>query len=297
MPRASARSSRAVACTSVVELLCLRRDERREVAEDARHLVALGDLGLAQPVRVVDRREWLDEQRLAGAGRVVHDPGHPTSRRGLQRQHGTAAALGHEIVLQVLGQRGVARDLAEALGQLAAALAELAAQPAQGGGGRVLQVGAVLLDRAADLLGHREQRRLDALDDRKERRQVAALGNRAACGHAGADRPLDLREAPRVEGAAPRRQIGRLAHVGCAPEVGLGGVVEQGDRLGRLLLAEPHLVGVARRAKRFRQGCSRVARRRSGEPGQDGGELEELQVVLAHGASVEAAGASRAGGG
>ena len=38
-----------------VERLRLRRDERREVAEDPRHLVALGDLGLAQPVRVVDR--------------------------------------------------------------------------------------------------------------------------------------------------------------------------------------------------------------------------------------------------
>ncbi len=50
------------------ELLSLCCDERGEVAKDARHLVALGDLGLAQPVRIVDRREWLDEQRLAGAG-------------------------------------------------------------------------------------------------------------------------------------------------------------------------------------------------------------------------------------
>ncbi len=130
------------------------------------------------------------------------------------------------------------------------------------------------------------------LDNREERRQVAALRNRAVRRHAGADRALDLREAPRVERAAARRQIGSLAHVGCAAELGLGGFVEQRDRLGRLLLAEPHLAGVARRAQRFRQGRSRIARRRSGEPGQDGRKLEELQVMLTHAASVEAGGAS-----
>ena len=71
-----------------------------------------------------------------------------------------------------------------------------------------------------------------------------------------------------------------------APEVGLGGLVEERDRLGRLLLAQADLARVGGRAQRLGQDGSGLARRRSGEPGQDGGELEKLQIVLAHTASV-----------
>ena len=268
------------------ERLGLRGDERGEVAQDPRDLVALGDLGLAQPVRVVDGRERLDEQRLARAGGVVHDPRHAPPGRRLQRQHGAAAALGHEVVLEVLGDGRVVRDLAQALGQPPAALAQLAAQAAQRRRGRVLQVGAVLLDRAPDLLGDREQRRVDPGDELEQRRDLVPLGERAARRHAGANRALDLRERAGVERAAAGREIGRLAHVGSAAQVGLGRLVEQRDRLGRLLLAEPHLLGVRRRAEGFGQQGSRLARRGPGQPGQDRGELEQLEVVLSHGASV-----------
>ena len=220
------------------ERIGLGGDERGEVAQDARHLVALGDLGLAQPVRVVDGCERLDEERLAGAGGVVHDAGHAPPGRCLQRQDGAAAALGDEVVLEVLGDGRVVRDLAQALGQAAAALAELAAQAAQRRRGRVPEVGAVLLDRAADLLGDGEQRGVDPGHEPEQRRDLVPLAERTARRHPGSDRALDLRQRAGVERAPPGSEIGRLAHVGNAAQVGLRGVVEQRDRLGRLLLAQ-----------------------------------------------------------
>ena len=90
VPRAITRSSSADASHERDQRLRLACDERGEVAEDPRHLVALGDLGFAQPVRVLDRRERLDEQRLPRARRVVHDPRHAAAGRCLEREHGPA---------------------------------------------------------------------------------------------------------------------------------------------------------------------------------------------------------------
>jgi len=132
-------------------------DDIGELAQDPRDLLALGDLGLAEAVRVVDGRKRLDEERLPGARRIVHDPRNAPSRRCPQRQHGAPSALGDEVVLQVLGERGIAGDLAEALGELAAPFPEHAPQATEVGRGRVTQVGPVLLDRPPDLLGDREQ--------------------------------------------------------------------------------------------------------------------------------------------
>ncbi len=102
----------------------LRTDERGEVPEDARHLVALGDLRLAQPVRVVDSRERLHEERLSRAGRVVDDAGYATACARPKCEHRPPTSLRDEVVLEVLGERWVASDLAQALGELAATLAE-----------------------------------------------------------------------------------------------------------------------------------------------------------------------------
>ena len=110
-----------------------------------------------KPVRVVDGGEGLDEERLPRARGVVDDAGHATAGRRPQRQHGPAAALGDEVVLQVLRQCRVAGDLAEALGEPTRALAKGAAEPAELGRRRVAEIRAVLLDRPTDLLGDREQ--------------------------------------------------------------------------------------------------------------------------------------------
>ena len=186
LPRASARSSSAVARTSVVSSsACAATSEerlRRIRATSSRSATSASRSRLESSTAASGSTKSV----WPGAGRVVHDPGHASARRRLQREHGAAAALGHEVVLQVLGEGRVARDLAEALGQLAAALAELAAQPAQRGRGRVLEVGAVLLDRAADLLGDREQRRLDG---RRRGRRSAGRSSRVVDRAARRQRP------------------------------------------------------------------------------------------------------------
>ena len=222
--------------------LRLGGDERGEVAEDPRHLVALGDLGLAQPVRVLDGRERLDEERLPRAGRVVHDPGHAPAGRRLQRQHGAAAALGDEVVLEVLGERRVARDLAQPLGQLARG-----PRAARGAGGAAPARPSPCRSEPSSSTA----RPISSATESSETSmpatssvsagQVVARRERAASGRTGPDRPLDQRQAPRVERAAARRALGGLGHVGDAAEIRLGRVVEQRDRLGRLLLAQAHL--------------------------------------------------------
>ncbi len=144
----------------------------------------------------------------------MHDPRDAAAGRCLEREDGPAPALGDEVVLKVLGESRVARDLAQPLGQLPAALAKLATQAAQLWRGRVLEVGAVLLDRASDLLGDREQKRLDAGRQLLKRGHVGARRERAASGYTGSDRPLDQREAPGVERAPASSSLGGLGHVG-----------------------------------------------------------------------------------
>ena len=57
--------------------------------------------------RLLGRRvERLDEERLAGVRGVVDDAGHAAPGARLHGEHGPAAALGDEILLQVLAQAG-----------------------------------------------------------------------------------------------------------------------------------------------------------------------------------------------
>ena len=127
---------------------------------------------------------------------------------------------------------------------------------------------------------------LDAGGELLQRGQVVARRERAASGCTGPDRPLDQRQAPRVERAAASRPLGCVGHVGDATQIGLGRVVEQRDRLGRLLLAQAHHVRVGRRPEALGEQRSGLARRCRGEPGQHGRQLQQFEVVLAHEASV-----------
>ena len=187
MPRASTRSSSAVAVDDRRELLGLRADERREVAEDPRHLVALGDLGLAQPVRVLDGRERLHEERLARAGA---SRGRSPARARAPTPSAPAPAGPPRSVTKsswrCSRRRGVARELPEPLGEPPAALAQLPPQAAQCRRGRVAQIRAVLLDAPADLLRDRDQRQVDARHELRQGRQVVPAGERPSRGDAGA---------------------------------------------------------------------------------------------------------------
>ena len=89
----------------------MRTDKGGEVAKDPRHLVALGDFGLTEPVRVLDRGEWFDEERLPRSRRIMDDAGDLASGRRLEREDRPAGSFGDEVVLQVLSEARIARDL------------------------------------------------------------------------------------------------------------------------------------------------------------------------------------------
>ena len=62
--------------------------QRGQLGQDPLHLVALGHLQLADRVLGLDDRERLDEQRLPGSRRVVHDAGDGRAARGLHGRTG-----------------------------------------------------------------------------------------------------------------------------------------------------------------------------------------------------------------
>ena len=159
--------------SAIVRSICARRldrggEERRRLADGGRELpqdpldlLALRARRLRLAVRELDDVERLDEERLAGVGRVVDDPGHAPAGARLHRQHGPAAAEGDELLLQVLAQLARADELLELVAHALPPGAELAAQLAELRRGVVAQVGAVLLDGAVDRLRDGRERRVD----------------------------------------------------------------------------------------------------------------------------------------
>ena len=127
-----------------------------------------------------------------------------------------------------------------------------------------------------------------------QRRNALPVGERSARRHTGLDRAADVHQRARVERAPASRELGRFAHIGDAAEVGLDRILDQRDRLARLPLAQrtTSASGDGRRAS-ARVGAG-LARGCPAEPGQDGGELEELEIVLTHAASVRPVGTLQA---
>ena len=91
----------------MLQLVGAGADVARELCQDARHLVALVALELAQPIGKLDDREGLDEQRLARIARVVHDARHGAARAGADGNDGPSAAFGDEIFLQMRLEAGI----------------------------------------------------------------------------------------------------------------------------------------------------------------------------------------------
>ena len=160
-------------------------DRRRQLPEDPIDLLPLrtGRLGLA--VAQLDDLERLDEERLARARRVVDDAGHGAARARLDGEHGPAAALGDEVLLEVLPHAASARQPAQLVGDPPAALAELPAQAAELGRGAVLQVGAVGFDAGSDRLGQPAEAQVDSGGQLvQQRRLLRLVVQRRACGEA-----------------------------------------------------------------------------------------------------------------
>ena len=91
----------------------------------------------------------------------MDDARHAAPRARLHREHGPPAALGDELFLEMLAQVARPDELLELLAHALPAGAQLDAELAQAGRGRVAQVGAVVLDRAVDRLRERREARID----------------------------------------------------------------------------------------------------------------------------------------
>jgi hypothetical protein len=257
-------------------------DEPREVAQDAGDLVALRALRLAEPVRMLHDGERLDEQRLPRPRAVVDDAGDRAACGRPEGEDGPAAALGHEVVLQMLAQRRVARERLQAFREPGPPRPELAAEPAEGGGRAVPEIRAVVLDRLRDCAVDARQRRLDPGRDSCEARDALLALERRARGQRRVDRDRDRAECTGIEHAAACRDLRRRPNVADPGEIRFGRPVEERDGLGRQRLTRRDLIGVGRRQERQGLFPAGLARRRAREAIEDLGQLQQLQGPRIH---------------
>ena len=217
-PRARAPGrSLPTASTSATTASARSPTAPRELAQDPLDLLALGGGGLRLAVVEVDDVERLDEQRLARVGGVVDDAGHAAPGARLHGEHRPAAALGDEILLQVLAQAArpdelLAASRSRAAGRCAARTRSLRSC----GEACVAQIGAVLLDRALDRLRERRERRVDRGGElAQERRGLLGIVEGGTRAERPADRVGHVPQRPGCEhaAAAPRapRARGRRA--------------------------------------------------------------------------------------
>ncbi len=216
----------------------------------------------------------------------MDDPGHGAPRGRPEREHGPAAPLGDEIVLQMLPERGVAGERAKPFREPGAALAQLPAEPAQGRRRAVAEVGAVVLDCLRDRVGDHGELRVDPVPEPGERGQVVGAVQHDAGAEPGNHRRRDGVQRPRVEDASASGELGRGADVQHAGEIGLLGALEQHDGLGGQDVAANDLGGIRVRDERACPHTARLAGRDGREPFQDLGQLQELEGSWIHRGSV-----------
>ena len=285
VPSAIARSICPDASTASVERVRLLAHGGRQLAQDPLRLLALRARGLRLPVAQLGDLERLDEERLARIGGVVDDARHAAARAHLDGEHRPAAALRDEVLLEVLADAALAHELLEPVGDALTAGAELAAQLPQLRRGVVLEVGAVLLDRAVDRLGERLQRRVDRGGELAEERRLL-LRERRSSAQRACDGVADVPQRRGGQDAAERSVRGSVANVANPFERRLRRDVEQRDRLGSERLAPRDFPRVRRRRQRAGQRGSRVGGSRGGDPLPDRGELERVESLRFHRPSV-----------
>ena len=136
----------------------------------------------------------------------MDDAGHAAPGARLHGEHGPAAALGDEILLQVLAQAAGPDELLELLVHALPAGAQLDAQLAELWRCRVAQIGAVVLDRALDRLCERRERRVDrGAELPQERRGLLGIVEGGTRAERPADRVGHVPQCPGCEHAAKGR--------------------------------------------------------------------------------------------
>ena len=247
---------------------------RRQLAKDPFDLVALGRRGLRLAVGQLDDLERLDEQGLPRAGCVVDDAANAAPRARLQREHGATAALGDEVLLQVLAQPGSAREPAQLVEHALLAGAQLLAERGAGvarrypagrsrrprRGGRSPSRSAKLrIDRRCDLGQQRSDPPLRSRDDRARRPpEIVAEILFSASGASTPPRPATRPASDVVDPSSG----------------GSGELVDQRDRLGGHRLTSRDLVGVGRGHERRASAAPNAVEVAARDPLDDRGELE-----------------------
>ena len=173
----------------------VRGHERRQLVEDPRDLLGLGDLRLAPGVAELDHDERLDEQRLAAARRVVDDALDPRAGLGLDRHDVAAVAERDDRLLERAAELR-ADERVQASPQPVVGDADRRAQAAETRRGRVEQL----------------PDRIEAARERAaQRRAAGGAPGRGRAGAAGARRRArspggrSRRGSRRARGTAPAR--------------------------------------------------------------------------------------------
>ncbi len=257
-------------------------DMARELGEDARDLVTLVALELAQPVGQLDDRERLDEQRLPGVARVVDDPRHGAARARAHGDHRATAALGDEVLLQVRLEVGIRGEGAQPVAGPAPRGRELGAQRLELGRGGVLDARRVELQRAFQHIHDRRERLCDlgrALG--QQRRRLGALGQMPAHTERRTRSLGDRDERVDPERAASARVIGLVAHVMCPRHVRRP-ERQEALRLGAQGLPQADLVSLRRWQQRLGERAAGREGRVVGKPLANRGELEHVERMTVH---------------
>ena len=211
----------------------------------------------------LDDLERLDEERLPRAGRVVDDARHAPRARCLDGEHGPPAALGDEVLLQVLAQRRRAREPPQLLGGALRARRELLRRRRSAGEAlsrRSEPSGSTARSIRSASAGERRLDRRRQLAEQRRELAVRAFGLRGSCRRPAAASAAEARRRAR-RGPPPRARRDPL-------ERRLRGGVEERDHLGGQRLPRGHLLGVGRGRERRASSSPRAvsvaaARRRA----------------------------------
>ena len=248
----------------------------REGAQDALLLLVLLGPQLPNPVVGLHDRHGLDEDRLARPGAVVHDPRHRRARRRLHGQHGPAAALGGERLLQMRPQAH--GQLPQKIGRLPPRGGEA---PSDGGElrrGRVEQPAAGVEGAVQGRLHTAHRAEIRGGEGRGEPgRRLLVGAHGLARLDVDARRGQHLGQGLGVEGRVTGRGRDRVAHVERAPRPAHAQVAQ-----AQRLLGGGGAVGHLGRLRRGRE------RQREGAPSGEGGHARQ---PLPHHGQLEQLGA------
>ena len=265
------------------------RHERRQLVEDARDLLGLGDLRLAPGVAQLDRDERLDEQGLAAPRRVVDDALDPRPGLRLDRHDVAPVAQRDDRLLE-----GVAELRSDER-------VEPPPQPVVGDPHRRAKT------------AEPRRRRVEHLPDRVEAagqgraqgRQRVQLAPEIAQerpplvreqrGQAGrrVERGGDLEELGGFEATAAGGSLDGRPDVVRGPDAETGPFLEEGDRLVGLVEGAGDQDGVVRRVEGLGQPPRGSERGHGGQARPDRRELEQLDRALVH---LRSSGQRRAAG-